>query len=136
MYAPSRVSFDRPRDGHVGVWARARSPQALFLVYPSTSTIVFEFFMKETFDGPGEDGLQVMRADRSIEINSTLYKAFMPFALIMLLLYPFGCGRCRGLEPWVDRRQMQMHSPILQQFHGNDPPLCLPRLPACAPRPA
>ena len=61
-----------------------------FIVYPSVSSAVFAFFMKETFDGPGEDHVSVMRYDRSIETESTLYRAFMPYALIMLGLYPLG----------------------------------------------
>eukprot|EP00966_Prymnesium_polylepis_P029488 685135-Prymnesium_polylepis.1 len=28
-----------------------------FIIYPSTSTAIFMFFMSESFDGPGEDGL-------------------------------------------------------------------------------
>eukprot|EP00966_Prymnesium_polylepis_P286641 6621142-Prymnesium_polylepis.1 len=46
--------------------------------------------MSETFDGPGEDGLTVMTYDRSIETDSELYRAFVPYALIMLLIYPIG----------------------------------------------
>jgi|EP00966_Prymnesium_polylepis_P311050 hypothetical protein len=61
-----------------------------FLVYPGVSTTIFRFFMSETFGGPGEDGLVVMRFDRSIEMQSELYKAFIPYAVIMMLLYPFG----------------------------------------------
>eukprot|EP00966_Prymnesium_polylepis_P107959 2500189-Prymnesium_polylepis.1 len=61
-----------------------------FLVYPSTSTAIFMFFMSETFEGPGEDGLAVMTYDRSIETDSELYRAFMPYALIMLLIFPIG----------------------------------------------
>ena len=61
-----------------------------FLVYPSTSTAIFMFFMSEMFDGPGEDGLAVMTYDRSIETDSELYRAFVPYALIMLLIYPIG----------------------------------------------
>jgi hypothetical protein len=61
-----------------------------FIVYPSTSTAIFMFFMTETFDGPGEDGLTVMRYDRSIETDSALYIAFMPYALVMLVVFPIG----------------------------------------------
>ena len=117
---------------YVTVCARAcASPQAVFLVYPSTSTIVFEFFMKETFDGPGEDGLQVMRADRSIEIGSTLYTAFTPYAVIMLFVYPFGCTSSRGLKPWIDRRQLQTRSHPHRKCRSNAPPLTTHFLRAC-----
>jgi len=61
-----------------------------FIVYPSVSTAIFMFFMEETFDGPGEDGLTVMRYDRSIETASSLYTAFVPYALVMLVVYPIG----------------------------------------------
>ena len=40
--------------------------------------------------GPGEDSLSVMTYDRSIEMDSELYRAFVPYALIMLLIYPIG----------------------------------------------
>eukprot|EP00966_Prymnesium_polylepis_P327514 7383387-Prymnesium_polylepis.1 len=46
--------------------------------------------MSETFDGPGEDSLTVMTYDRSIETESELYRALVPYALIMLLIYPIG----------------------------------------------
>ena len=61
-----------------------------FIMYPSVSTTIFMFFMKETFGGPGEDGLTVMRYDRSIETTSALYIGFMPYALGMMLVYPVG----------------------------------------------
>ena len=60
-------------------------------VYPSCSTLTFEFFMREAFDGPGEDGLEVMRADRGVEIGSSLYSMFgTPYALAMMVIYPMG----------------------------------------------
>ena len=60
-------------------------------VYPSCSTLTFEFFMREAFDGPGEDGLMVMRADRGVEIGSSLYSMLgTPYALAMMLIYPTG----------------------------------------------
>eukprot|EP00966_Prymnesium_polylepis_P211771 4904664-Prymnesium_polylepis.1 len=46
--------------------------------------------MSENFGGPGEDGLTVMRYDRSIETGSVLYAAFTPYALVMLVIYPIG----------------------------------------------
>ena len=61
-----------------------------FIIYPGVSTGIFMFFMKETFDGPGEDGVTVMRYDRSIETDSALYNAFIPYALVMMALYPSG----------------------------------------------
>ena len=61
-----------------------------FIIYPSTSTLIFMFFMSEKFGGPGEDGLTVMRYDRAIETNSALYGAFIPYALVMMVVYPLG----------------------------------------------
>jgi hypothetical protein len=61
-----------------------------FIVYPSTSTAIFMFFMSETYDGPGEDGVTVMLYDRSIETGSEFYIAFVPYALVMLMIYPIG----------------------------------------------
>jgi hypothetical protein len=51
------------------------------------SAAVFMFFMSETFGGPGEDGLAVMRYDRSVETDSPLYIAFIPYELA---IYPIG----------------------------------------------
>jgi len=85
-----RVSSERPTallvaDLIEDVWFFA-----LFLVYPRCSTSTFMFFMTETFDGPGEVALRVMRADRSIEIGSVPHLALTPYALFMLVVYPFG----------------------------------------------
>eukprot|EP00966_Prymnesium_polylepis_P330596 7386223-Prymnesium_polylepis.2 len=61
-----------------------------FLCYPGSSTTILMFFMSETFDGPGEESLTVMRYDRSIETDSGLYRAFIPYALVMMAIFPIG----------------------------------------------
>ena len=62
----------------------------LFLVYPSVSSAIFNFFNTEYFDGEGEELVTVLRADRSIDVTSPLYKAFFVYALAMTALYPIG----------------------------------------------
>ena len=62
----------------------------LFLVYPSVSSAIFNFFNTETFDGEGEEPLTVLRADRSIDVTSPQYKAFFVYAMAMTVLYPIG----------------------------------------------
>eukprot|EP00966_Prymnesium_polylepis_P240526 5562439-Prymnesium_polylepis.1 len=60
--------------------------------------------MSETFSGPGEDGLTVMRYDRSVETRSKLYITFIPYSLVMMVIYPIGiplqvastCSELRG----------------------------------------
>ena len=61
-----------------------------FVIYPGVSTSIFMFFMQETFDGPGENGLTVMRYDRSVDTKSELYIAFIPYALVMMAVFPLG----------------------------------------------
>lgn len=42
----------------------------VYLVYPSCSAAIFQFFICDTFDGPGEDGSRWMRVDLSIDCGS------------------------------------------------------------------
>jgi hypothetical protein len=62
----------------------------LFLIYPAASSATFRFFMLERFDEAGEDGLCVMRADRSVHCASAGYVAGRAYAVLMLLVYPVG----------------------------------------------
>lgn len=60
-------------------------------IYPRCSSLqTFMYFMPETFNGDGEDETSVMRADRSIDMSSSYYFAFLPYAIVMLFVYPFG----------------------------------------------
>jgi hypothetical protein len=62
----------------------------IFLVYPSCSTMTFTYFMRETYEGPGEVYVDLMRADRSINREEPLYQSFTAYAVVMLGVYPIG----------------------------------------------
>ena len=79
----------------------------IFLVYPSCSSMTFMFFMRETYDQPGEVYVDLMRADRSIDREGTLYQGFTVYAVVMLILYPIGVPLFYGLMFHVERRQLQ-----------------------------
>eukprot|EP00966_Prymnesium_polylepis_P295963 6835958-Prymnesium_polylepis.1 len=73
--------------------------------------------MSETFDGPGEDGVTVMQYDRSIETGSALYMAFVPYALVMLVIYPIGA-----------RSNQRPHTPAFCSASYSTPTPAEPRL--------
>ena len=59
----------------------------LFLIYPSTSSTIFQTFMCESFD----DGTRWLKVDYSIDCNSTGYQlAVVPYAVLMIFVYPIG----------------------------------------------
>ena len=58
----------------------------MFLVYSSTSSVLFQMFDCETLD----DGKNYLRADYTIECNEHRHRALMVYAVFMLLLYPLG----------------------------------------------
>ncbi|KOO34597.1 mastigoneme-like protein [Chrysochromulina tobinii] len=79
----------------------------IFLVYPSCSSMTFMFFMRETYDGPGEVYVDLMRADRSIDREGELYQGFNLYAVVMLILYPIGVPLFYGLMFHLERHQLQ-----------------------------
>ncbi|KOO31505.1 mastigoneme-like protein [Chrysochromulina tobinii] len=79
----------------------------IFLVYPSCSSMTFMFFMRETYDQPGEVYVDLMRADRSIDREGELYQGFTVYAVVMLILYPIGVPFFYGLMFHLERHQLQ-----------------------------
>jgi len=79
----------------------------IFLVYPSCSSITFMFFMRETYNQPGEVYMDLMRADRSIDREGEFYQGFTVYAVVMLILYPIGVPLFYGLMFHLERHQLQ-----------------------------
>jgi len=79
----------------------------IFLVYPSCSTMIFMFFMRETFKGPGEVYVDLMRADRSINREEPLYQSFTVYATIMLVIYPIGVPLFYAFTFFRGRHELQ-----------------------------
>jgi hypothetical protein len=79
----------------------------IFLVYPSCSNMTFMFFMRETYEGPGEVFVDLMRADRSINRQEPLYQAFSAYAVVMLGVYPIGVPLLYALM--FHRARHQLH---------------------------
>ena len=64
-----------------------------FLVLVGASSVLFEFFQCQRFALPDEEGggeESFIRRDYSISCTSNRYQMFVPFALIMVLVYPVG----------------------------------------------
>ena len=58
----------------------------LFLAYPGCSVSTFMFFNAEDFNAEGEDGLSVMRVDRSVDRSSSGFQTFAMYAVIMFII--------------------------------------------------
>jgi hypothetical protein len=78
----------------------------IFLVYPSCSTMIFTYFMRETYKGPGEVYVDLMRADRSINREEPLYQSFTAYAIIMLVIYPIGVPLFYALTFYRGRHEL------------------------------
>ena len=59
----------------------------VFLCYPSCSRKVFQYFITTTFDG---DYGTFLAADMSINVADGSYQSMTAYALLMLLVWPFG----------------------------------------------
>ena len=57
-----------------------------FLVYSSVSSVVFQMFACDDLD----DGKRYLRADYTIDCDSSRHRAFQIYAGVMILLYPIG----------------------------------------------
>jgi hypothetical protein len=79
----------------------------IFLVFPSCSNMTFMFFMRETYEGPGEVYVDLMRADRSINREEPLYQTFSAYAVVMLGVYPIGVPLLYALM--FHRARHQLH---------------------------
>ena len=61
----------------------------LFLIYPSVSQQIFATFQCFTIDGIAGD-VRYLRADASIDCDSGAHRVMMAYAVVMMLVYPFG----------------------------------------------
>ena len=64
-----------------------------FLFYSSVSSVVFQAFACESLD----DGKRYLRADYTIDCDSTRHRAFQIYAGLMILVYPLGIPVCYAL---------------------------------------
>ena len=81
--APQRMAARRARGGLDGpvvglakLWGDACSTVAfylVYLVYPSISAGVFQFFVCDQMDGDGEDGLRYLRVDLAVDCDGGLW---------------------------------------------------------------
>ena len=62
----------------------------LFVTYPNCSSTIFAYLSCKVFDQPGEDGASYLAADLSLECSSVSYMGLLPYAYMMVLLYPIG----------------------------------------------
>ena len=63
----------------------------LFLLYPGSSTKIFNALLCVSFNGEGEDGQSFLRVDFSIDCQSAVYRGFIfPYAMAMCFVYPVG----------------------------------------------
>ena len=63
----------------------------LFLLYPGSSTKVFNALLCVGFSGEGEVPQRFLRVDFSIDCGSSLYTNFIfPYAIVMIVVYPVG----------------------------------------------
>jgi len=85
-------SCDGPR-GKLSGWSDACDNLwffTLFLMYPSICSTIFQFFVIDVFDGDGEERVELLRVDRSIDTTTDLYYAFFIYDIFMLCLFPIG----------------------------------------------
>ena len=52
--------------------------------------MLFNFFLCDTWDQPGESGRSYLREDLSVECDSEYYQKWKIYAILMLVVYPFG----------------------------------------------
>lgn len=58
----------------------------IFIIYPSTTSKIFQAFMCESFD----DGTRYLKADYSIDCTSPSYLIMQLYAIVMIFVYPIG----------------------------------------------
>ena len=79
-----------------------------FLIYPSVSTVCFQFFSCEKFRGfdNARGNKRVLQVDYSISCRSRDYKAVKVYAICSLLLYPVGIPLIYFVLLWSHRRKI------------------------------
>ena len=75
-------------------------------MYPSVSAPIFKAFVPETFDGPGEDGANLLSVDMAIDMSSTQYLIFRLYALVMIGVYPIGVPVLYALMLFKSRHEL------------------------------
>ena len=79
----------------------------LFLMYPSVCAAIFNYFVPMAFNGEGEDGARLLRVDLSIDTTSATYGAFLVYALVMLIVFPFGVPLLYALMLFRSREELR-----------------------------
>ena len=87
----------------VGYLLTNGSVLVIFLVYPSVTMRIFQFFQIHTFDG---DYGSFLVADYSVDVDGPLYKAMTPFAITMMAVWPFGVPFCIAILLWCHREPL------------------------------
>ena len=62
----------------------------LFIVYPSASVTVLQFFGCSTFDQPGETNLKYLLVDFGVDCEGEEYQAHSLYVFAMIIIYPLG----------------------------------------------
>ena len=65
-------------------FSRHLPPSQIFLVYPSVSASIFQFFICEAMDKEGEDGSRFLRVDLSINCEGPERLAAYPYAVAVM----------------------------------------------------
>ena len=89
--ASAEADGEQPIELFLAQMASDTSFFLLFLLYPGSSSKIFQALFCQYFSGEGEDGQGFLRVDFEISCDSPLYVGFIfPYAIIMLFVYPIG----------------------------------------------
>jgi len=75
----------------------------VFLVYPSVTMRIFQFFQIHTFDGTYG---RFLIADYSVDVDSVAYNALTPFVIAMMAVWPFGVPLGIAILMWRQREPL------------------------------
>ena len=84
----------------------------IFLLYPSASVAVFQFFVCGKFNGTGESGYRFLLKDYSIDCDGERYNSWMLFIVSMIIGYPVGVPMFYTLQLFINRHDLDR----LQRF--------------------
>eukprot|EP00752_Nemacystus_decipiens_P008148 g7287.t1 len=86
-------------------WSRHMAAGLLltFLVFTSTSTVVFKTF---ACDGEAVEGESFLRADYSLSCNTTRHTWYKVYAGIMIVVYPIGIPLLYAYILWINRESL------------------------------
>ena len=80
----------QPKGQLVAATADTVSFYVLFIVYPSASISLLQFFTCATFNAPGDTGLKYMIADPGVDCDGPEWQIYMYYVFAMILVYPIG----------------------------------------------